>query len=158
MNGPAFSRACALLSRSTPLPCTSFGHSRLYSSVPTIVQPSFWMSLVPKPLRPQPKLPPDVAALKKKSKPKGWNPATFYIVAFLLIGSNAIQMISLKREFATFMRKSDVRIGLLREVIERIQRGEKVDVEQVLGTGDPAKEKEWEEGWQLRPVLAALRC
>jgi hypothetical protein len=44
------------------------------------------------------------------------------------------------------MRQSDVRIGLLREVVEKLQRGEKVDVEQVLGTGDPEKELEWEDG------------
>jgi hypothetical protein len=46
------------------------------------------------------------------------------------------------------MRQSDVRIGLLREVVEKLQRGEKVDVEKVLGTGDKEKELEWEEGQQ----------
>lgn len=56
-------------------------------------------------------------------------------------------MIALKKEFETFMRQSDVRIRLLREVVEKIQKGESVDVERILGTGDPAMEKEWEEGW-----------
>jgi hypothetical protein len=55
-------------------------------------------------------------------------------------------MITLKRDFATFVRQSDVRIGLLREVVEKLQKGEKVDVEKVLGTGDPEREQEWEEG------------
>lgn len=54
-------------------------------------------------------------------------------------------MIALKRDFATFMRRAEVRIGVLREVVEKLQRGEKVDVEKALGTGDAAKDVEWEE-------------
>lgn len=113
----------------------------------TIAEPSFWKSLVPKPLRSQSS--PHGAGLEKKPKAKkGWNPATFFIIIFLLIGSMSIQMIALRRDFATFMRQADVRIGLLREVVEKLQRGEEVDVERVLGTGDPEKEQEWEEGLQ----------
>jgi hypothetical protein len=82
----------------------------------------------------------------KKPKSKEWNPATFYIVIFLLIGSMSIQMIALRNSFATFSRRADAKIDLLREIIERVQRGEEVDVEGLLGTGDPKKEKEWEEG------------
>ena len=55
-------------------------------------------------------------------------------------------MIALRKDFATFMRQSDVRIGLLREVVEKLQKGEDVDVEKVLGTGDAEKELEWEQG------------
>lgn len=55
-------------------------------------------------------------------------------------------MISLRKEFTTFMRRADVRIGLLREVVEKLQRGEAVDVEKALGTGDPNEEVEWEKG------------
>jgi hypothetical protein len=75
-----------------------------------------------------------------------WNPATFFIVIFLLIGSMSIQMIALRNSFDRYLRQSEVRIGLLREVVERIQNGEKVDVEKVLGTGDVKKEADWEEG------------
>ncbi|KAK3898120.1 hypothetical protein C8A05DRAFT_38301 [Staphylotrichum tortipilum] len=109
----------------------------------SVADTSFWRSLLPKPLRS-----PSYAAARpgKKAKvQKGWNPATFFIFIFLLIGSMAIQMISLKKNFATFVRQSDVRIGLLREVVEKLQRGEEVDVEKVLGTGDPEKELAWEE-------------
>ncbi|MCJ1287769.1 hypothetical protein MMC26_007121 [Xylographa opegraphella] len=81
----------------------------------------------------------------KVPKNKEWNPATFYIIMFLLIGSNAIQMIALRNEFTNFSRKADARIALLREVLERVQRGEDVDVEGLLGTGNKEKEKEWEE-------------
>lgn len=108
----------------------------------TVAEVSFWKSLVPKPLRSR-------WATRQRAKPKvqkEWNPATFFIFIFLLIGSMAIQMISLRKDFATFVRQSDVRIGLLREVVEKLQKGEEVDVEKVLGTGDAEKELAWEEG------------
>ncbi len=150
MNGLTLKRTALQIPLSTarqlPILRGSISRSRLASSLPTIAEPSFWRSLIPKPLRRE-KLPPDAAALRKtKAKSKEWNPATFYIVIFILIGSMSIRMIALRRDFEVFMRQSGVRIGLLREVIEKIQKGEKVDVERVLGTGDPEKEKEWEEG------------
>jgi hypothetical protein len=132
----------------TSLRLMSFAVQRQsYSSLPTVAQSSFWKQLIPKPLRrgKDGKLP--VAnALSNARNAKEWNPATFYIFIFLFIGSMSIQMIALKKEFDTFMRQSDVKIGLLRDVIERIQKGEKVDVENALGTGDPAKEAEWDSG------------
>ncbi|KAI9707444.1 MAG: hypothetical protein M1836_000405 [Candelina mexicana] len=54
-------------------------------------------------------------------------------------------MIALRNEFLNFSRKADAKIGLLKEVIKRVQRGEDVDVEGLLGTGDSEKEKEWED-------------
>ncbi|KAK4106664.1 hypothetical protein N658DRAFT_512437 [Parathielavia hyrcaniae] len=126
-------RQALLLEKNLP----STLHTR---AVSTVAEPSFWKSLVPKPLRSQSSSTPG-----KKIKPsKGWNPATFFIFIFLLIGSMSIQMIALRKDFATFVRQSDVRIGLLREVVEKLQRGEKVDLEKVLGTGDEEKELEWE--------------
>jgi hypothetical protein len=126
----------------------TYGHPavRWYSSVPTVAQPSFWRSLIPKPWRPKEKRP-DVnfgppKTLKKPAK--DWNPATFYIVIFLFIGSMSIQMISLKKDFSTHMRRAETRIGILREVVEKLQRGEEVDVEKALGTGNAEQEKEWE--------------
>jgi hypothetical protein len=58
----------------------------------------------------------------------------------------SIQMIALKNTHEAFERRATAKIGLLREVIERIQNGEDVDVEGLLGTGDAKREKEWEEG------------
>lgn len=58
----------------------------------------------------------------------------------------AIQMIALRMEFTAFTRRADVKIGLLKEIIGRIQNGEDIDVEGLLGTGDAVREKEWEEG------------
>ena len=98
--------------------------------------------MVPKFLRKQ------KSAVNKAKVPKSkeWNPATFYIIMFLLIGSNAIQMIALRNDFTNFSRKADAKISLLRDVLERVQRGEDVDVEGLLGTGNEEKEKEWDEG------------
>ena len=121
--------------------------SRLLGSLPTIAQSSFWKKLIPKPLRrgDDGTLPVAKAAANVRTA-KEWNPATFYIFFFLFVGSMAIQMITLKKDFNTFMRQSEVKIGLLKEVVERIQKGETVDVERLLGTGDPRQEAEWEAG------------
>ena len=43
------------------------------------------------------------------------------------------------------MRKADVKIAKLREVVEKLQKGESVEVEQALGTGDKIQEREWED-------------
>ncbi|CAM1502927.1 Fc.00g077030.m01.CDS01 [Cosmosporella sp. VM-42] len=112
---------------------------RFSSTAPaTIVDRGFWKSLVPKPLRKENR------ELRAK-KAKEWNPATFFIAIFLLIGSMSIQMIALRSSFDRYMRQSEIKIGRLREVVEKIQNGEQVDVEKALGTGDPNKESDWEE-------------
>lgn len=82
-------------------------------------------------------------------KSKEWNPASFYIIIFILIGSQAIRMLALKNDYTAYTRSTDAKIQLLREVIERVKKGEKVDVEKLLGTGDAAKEREWEEGTSI---------
>ncbi|KAL3428119.1 hypothetical protein PVAG01_01628 [Phlyctema vagabunda] len=128
------------LLRSRPLqPAASIHYE---SSAPNITSSSFWKSLVPKPLRRGQQA---GGAKVQRPKTKGWNPATFFINIFLLIGSMSIQMIAMRNEFAAFSRRADARIGLLKEIIERIQSGEEVDVEGLLGAGDREKEKEWEE-------------
>ncbi|KAL8783020.1 MAG: hypothetical protein Q9213_004917 [Squamulea squamosa] len=112
------------------------------SSLPRVAQPSLWQSIIPKFLRTTKQSQINVKARQSKEL----NPATFFIVMFLLIGSNAMQLLALRNEFTTFSRRADAKIGLLKEVIERVQKGEDVDVKGLLGTGDPEKEKEWEEG------------
>lgn len=113
---------------------------RFSSTAPvTIVEGSFWRSLVPKPMRKA-----NRNKLKAKAK-KEWNPATYFIVMFLFIGSMSIQMIALRNQTERYMRQSALRIAQLREVVQRIQNGEDVDVEKLLGTGDAQKETEWEE-------------
>lgn len=58
-------------------------------------------------------------------------------------------MIGLQKDFESHMRKMDAKLELLKRVIESIQKGEEVDVEKMLGTGDLQKEREWEESNKL---------
>ena len=111
-----------------------------FMSLPRIVQPSFWASLIPTPLKTR----------SERPRRKEWNPATPYIILGLLVGSQAIQILWLKQERAHNLRKAEAKIGVLKEVIERVQRGEDVSVEAVLGTGNEADEREWAEG---KPTL-----
>ncbi|KAK2794788.1 hypothetical protein FQN52_007558 [Onygenales sp. PD_12] len=98
---------------------------------------SVWTSIVPKFLRNR-----EWFGAPRKREP---NPATFYVIIFLLIGSQAIRMIGLRNDFANYCRSADAKIRLLKEVIDRVQKGEDVDVKRLLGTGDETKEREWEE-------------
>ncbi|KAF4554254.1 Hypothetical protein D9617_5g071310 [Elsinoe fawcettii] len=109
--------------------------------MPRIASVSLWSSLVPKPLRKTPK---DTVKNGVPQK-REWNPATFFIVISLIIGSNAIQLVSLKTHHLNYTRSTDAKLSLLREVIDRVQKGEDVDVETMLGKGDPEREREWEE-------------
>jgi hypothetical protein len=117
------------------------------SSIPRVA--SVWQSVIPKAFR-RPNDPVSIAERKKAQaiKSKDWNPATFFIVMALLIGSNAIQMIALRNERLNSTRKTDAKIALLRETIQRVLQGEDVDVGRILGTGDAEKEKEWEQVMQ----------
>jgi uncharacterized protein DUF5321 len=119
--------------------------SRLRStleSLPKIARPTTWSSIVPKSFRSR-----EHQQLGgDKPKAKEWNPASFFIIIFLLIGSQAIHLLILRHDFVNYNRKADAKLELLRGVIERMKRGEHVDVEKLLGTGDDAKEREWEEG------------
>ncbi|KAJ5145729.1 uncharacterized protein N7515_000293 [Penicillium bovifimosum] len=116
---------------------------RSYSTsdrLPKIADTSVWTAMIPRFIR--------NGRTRKdptKAKSKEWNPATFYIIIFTLIGSQAIRMITLKNGYAAYTRTTDAKIELLREVIARVKNGEKVDVEKLLGTGDEAKEREWDE-------------
>lgn len=55
-------------------------------------------------------------------------------------------MIALQRSFINFSNQTEARLALLRDVLRRVQAGEDVDVEAELGTGNAAREQEWEEG------------
>lgn len=124
-------------------PTNTWGKDRTYATyvdnLPRVAQPSLWHSIIPKAFRRQE----NSDAPTKSQRSKDWNPATFYIWIFLLIGSNAIQMLALRNEYPTSSRKADAKIALLKEVLEKIRRGEEVDVDKVLGTGDEQQEQEW---------------
>ncbi|KAJ5653540.1 hypothetical protein N7490_000543 [Penicillium lividum] len=140
MKPSGLSRHLLSIPITSQLPTRSAFYSRSYTTsdrLPKIADKSVWTSMIPRFIR-------DRKSHQRK-KSKEWNPATFYIVMFTLIGSQAIRMLSLKNSYATYTRTTDAKIELLKEVIERIKSGEKVDVEKLLGTGDDAQEREWEE-------------
>ena len=118
-------------------------------NLPRVAQPSVWQSIIPKPFR----NPEKSRVPGKPQRSKEWNPATFFICIFLLIGSNAIQMLALRNDYSTFSRKADAKIKLLRDVLDRVQRGEDVDVEKALGTGDEVQEQEWRDGKLPWPTI-----
>ncbi|KAH9868229.1 hypothetical protein J1614_007301 [Plenodomus biglobosus] len=124
---------------STPRPTRPQTQTR-HLSVPTILRPSFWASMVPKPLKTH-----NTNNTPTPRPSRTWNPATPYIILSLLVGSQAIQVLWLKQERAQSRRKAEAKIGVLKEVIERVQSGESVDVEGVLGVGDGENEKAWAE-------------
>lgn len=64
----------------------------------------------------------------------------------MLIGSQSINLLLLRNEWQVFSRQADAKIARLKEVIQRVQNGEDVDVEKELGTGDEVAEREWAEG------------
>ncbi|KAF2007557.1 hypothetical protein P154DRAFT_420482 [Amniculicola lignicola CBS 123094] len=105
-------------------------------NLPRIIQPSFWNSIIPPSLRRIPTTP-------TGPTPKEWNPATIYIVLGLLVGSQAIQILWLKRDHAHMVSKAEAKLGLLKEVVEKVRKGEDVDVEKELGTGVLGRENEW---------------
>jgi len=99
--------------------------------------------MTPKFLRKGPESAIQPATLSKK---KEWNPATYFIIIFLLIGSQAIQTMALQSGYQQFTQETEAKLAKLREVVRRIQNGEDVDVAAALGTGDKVQEKGWEEG------------
>ena len=117
---------------------------------PRITEPSIWHSIIPKYFRKDnnrwsPASPSQSANPNYRSR-VDFNPITVYIVLFLLVGSNAINQIRLKTDFQNHKRTTDAKIDLLKEVIQRVNKGENVNVAEILGTGDEEKEKEWEQG------------
>jgi len=58
-------------------------------------------------------------------------------------------MIRIRQTHDDYMWRADTKIAVLREVIERLEKGEDVDVEKMLGVGNEKEEKSWEEGMPL---------
>lgn len=51
----------------------------------------------------------------------------------------------IQTDFDEHMRKADLKLNKLRQVVQKLQKGEAVDVERALGTGDEIQEQEWED-------------
>jgi hypothetical protein len=121
------------------------------SHLPRVANPSLWRSLVPKALRRDGQN----ASDPTQPKSKAWNPATIFIVLGILVGSNAINILALRREMLNFSRKTEAKLAILRDVLKRVKDGEDVDVEKLLGTGNPDQEKDWEAKVAAREVAKA---
>lgn len=52
----------------------------------------------------------------------------------------------LETHLEDFRRSSDAKLKVLKDLVERLRKGEDIDVKKLLGTGDEEKEREWEEG------------
>lgn len=121
-------------------------HSADQSKLPRIANPAFWSQLIPRAFRSASDE--DSARNRAKIRAAGdqeRRTAIAFLVLGLIVGSNAINLISLKRDMLNFSRQTDARLGLLREVVQKVKDGETVDVKKALGTGDPEAEKEWEQ-------------
>ena len=110
-----------------------------HDALPRVAAPSFWSGLIPKPFRR------NTDPTAQAAKSKQWNPFTIFILLGIVVGSNAIQIIALRNEMLSYSRKTEAKLALLREVVQRVKAGEDVDVKRVLGTGDASQEAEWEE-------------
>jgi len=109
--------------------------------LPRVLQPSTWLATIPPILRrPRKKTEPS-----KSKNVRGFfaHPAATVFILAMIVGSGAIHTINLKNEMATAESKAAAKLALLRQVIERVQKGEDVNVEKELGTGDPVAEQEW---------------
>ncbi|TID20856.1 hypothetical protein E2P81_ATG05487 [Venturia nashicola] len=111
-------------------------------SLPRVAQPSTWTSMIPKAFRRHPNAPTEPV---RTSKWKWFtsHPATPVLALSLLVGSQAINTLALKNETLAYTRVTEGKLALLKGVIERVQRGEEFDVDEVLGTGKVIEEGEW---------------
>lgn len=126
------------------------GTARLHlaeeSRLPHVASPSFWKSLIPRPFR-RPADATEAAqrAIRRDAGAEERRTGIIFLVLGILVGSNAINIIAVRREMLNFTRQTDAKLELLREVVQRVKNGEDVDVRRALGTGDPEQEKEWEQ-------------
>lgn len=114
--------------------------------LPRVVNLSFWSSLVPRFLR-RATTEEEAAARAKRRNIGAEEKRTglTFLLLGILVGSNAINIIGVKREMLNFTRQTDAKLELLREIVERVKRGEDIDVKKALGTGDVEQEREWEQ-------------
>lgn len=144
-------RVCTACGRRNPTfrqPFSSVSSSNSEEThIPRVADPSLWRQMVPRfARRDQDAISEDVPTSRVAPKPPRFrNPAIPFIVLGLLVGSFAINIIGLRREMLNFSRKTESKLALLREVIQRVKNGEDVDVKGLLGTGDGQQESEWEE-------------
>lgn len=114
--------------------------------MPRVANPSFWASMIPRFLRRSTEAE-RAAELAKRTTAGAEERRVGLTFLFLgiLVGSNAINILSLRREMLNFSRLTEAKLEKLREVVQRLKNGENVDVRKELGTGNREAEQEWEE-------------
>ncbi|KAF1827575.1 uncharacterized protein K489DRAFT_297804, partial [Dissoconium aciculare CBS 342.82] len=114
--------------------------------LPRLANPSFWSKLTPKAWR-KTRTPREAAAhaAERALGADDRRAGIVFLVLGIVVGSNAIHLLNVKREMLNFSRQTDAKIAALREVIQRVKNGEDVDVKRILGTGDAGHEQEWEQ-------------
>lgn len=127
----------------------------------SIMQPSLWGSMIPKPFRGTGSSPSSNSKDSRhergadhthsKSRFGGvvrfWkNPATPFMLLGLLLGSQSVRLIALRMEREKIREKTEARLRTLREVLEAVKAGEDIDVRARLGTGKEKDEREWQAG------------
>ncbi|QIW98230.1 hypothetical protein AMS68_003748 [Peltaster fructicola] len=120
-------------------------HQDVQSHLPKIASPALWRGMIPKALRNDGSTSQELSSTQSEAPTRRERPGLPLIILGLLAGSFAINIISLRREMANFSRKTETKLALLREVVQKVKNGEAVDVKRLLGTGDPESEQEWEE-------------
>jgi len=63
----------------------------------------------------------------------------------MIFGSQAIHLLHIKQSYSEYLVWSKSKIGVLKDIIERIQNGDEVDLKKELGTGDQKSEASWDE-------------
>lgn len=111
--------------------------SNIRTRLPRIFSPDLWRQIIPSSVR-------ETTKTLVRDKPRTPNPATYFIWIYILIGSQAIKIVQLKKSHAEEKRRAELQIDKLREVVRKLQAGEAVDVEKVLGTGVEVEEDAWE--------------
>ena len=95
----------------------------------SVLHSSFWASLLPRRFRL------GAAAAQPAVLSHRRQEATSFVVLSMFVGSMAIHQLTARREAETFARKSARRVAQLKDVVDRLQRGEQVDMVAALGSG-----------------------
>jgi hypothetical protein len=114
--------------------------------LPRLATTTFWTKIIPKGWR-KSRSPKEAAAYaaERALGADDRRAGIVFLVLGIVVGSNAIHLLNMKREMLNFTRQTDAKIAALREVIQRVKNGEDVDVKRILGTGDAEHEQEWEQ-------------
>lgn len=129
-----------------PNPIAYTSRSVSTAALPRVAQPELWQSIIPKAFRRSSQDPKTGPSKRGAFGRFVRHPSTSLILLAIFCGSQSIQLIALKSETESKKQLVERKLATLREVIDKVQNGEAINVREALGTGDPEMEKEWEDG------------